>query len=197
MGEPIKLIPFPDRVVERNTQYHREDFQLDAQKLRDAVSRYLMDERTFYFMSRPSGTWCVLERDAFLRESDGYKIWTHYADMPDGIEAYRITITGNHKGTPLGTVVKLNYREQVRRVMEKALPVQGVELTFISREKITIPLEKYIADREHIFFEYGATRNLRYLPESEAALTRIIMDEHRFQKGWRPKQKQPHTPPAR
>ena len=101
MGKEISLIAFLDEVVSRNTQHYRKDFELDAQKLRDALNSPYMDERIFYFMSRPNGTWCVLERDVFLRDSDGYKIWTHYADMPDGIEAYRVTITGRH--SPYGS----------------------------------------------------------------------------------------------
>ena len=191
MADKIKLIPFLNKVVERNTQHYKQDFQQDAQKLRDAIRRPDMDERTFYFMSRPSGTWCVLERDVFLRDSDGHKIWTQYADMPDGIEAYRVTITG-HTGErgdiPLGSVVKLNYREQVRRVMERALPVAEVELTFYSREKITLPIDKYRNNQEQIFFDYGAIEHLRNLPESEADLSRAILTEHRFQKG-RPSRK--------
>ena len=112
MGKEISLIAFLDEVVSRNTQHYRKDFELDAQKLRDALNSPYMDERIFYFMSRPNGTWCILERDAFLRDSDGYKIWTHYADMPDDIEAYRVTITGRRCTAPMGHVVKLNYREQ-------------------------------------------------------------------------------------
>ena len=101
MGKEISLIAFLDEVVSRNTQHYRKDFELDAQKLRDALNSPYMDERIFYFMSRPNGTWCVLERDVFLRDSDGYKIWTHYADMPDGIEAYRVTITGRRGTAPM------------------------------------------------------------------------------------------------
>ena len=112
MGKEISLIAFLDEVVSRNTQHYKSDFELDAQKLRDALDSPNQDERVFYFMSRPNGTWCVLERDAFLRESDGYKIWTHYANMPAGIEAYRIVITGQCGTAPMGYVVKLNYREQ-------------------------------------------------------------------------------------
>lgn len=123
MGKEISLIAFLDEVVSRNTQHYKSDFELDAQKLRDALDSPNQDERVFYFMSRPNGTWCVLERDAFLRESDGYKIWTHYANMPAGIEAYRIVITGQCGTAPMGYVVKLNYREQVQRVIKAALPM--------------------------------------------------------------------------
>ena len=63
MGKEISLIAFLDEVVSRNTQHYRKDFELDAQKLRDALNSPYMDERIFYFMSRPNGTWCVLERE--------------------------------------------------------------------------------------------------------------------------------------
>ena len=140
MEKEISLIAFLDEVVSRNTQHYRKDFELDAQKLRDALNSPYMDERIFYFMSRPNGTWCILERDAFLRDSDGYKIWTHYADMPDGIEAYRVTITGRRGTAPMGHVVKLNYREQVQRVIKVAMPVDAVELTFYTGDTIRIPM---------------------------------------------------------
>lgn len=148
MGKEISLIAFLDEVVSRNTQHYRKDFELDAQKLRDALNSPYMDERIFYFMSRPNGTWCILERDAFLRDSDGYKIWTHYADMPDGIEAYRVTITGRRGTAPMGYVVKLNYREQVQRVIKAAMPVDAVELTFYTGDTIRIPMEKYRKQRK-------------------------------------------------
>ena len=120
--------------------------------------------------------------------------------MPDGIEAYRVTITG-HTGKsddiPLGSVVKLDYREQVQRVMERALPVVEVELTFYSREQITLPLDKYLNNQEQIFFDYGAIERLRHLPRSEADLSRIIQMEHRFQKGWRPRKGRKPQEPSR
>ena len=194
MEKQINLIAFLDEVVSRNTQHYKKDFVLDAQKLRDALTKSRQDERIFYFMSRPNGTWCVLERDAFLCGSDGHKIWTYYADMADGIEAYRVVITGRHGTEPMGYVVKLNYRDQVRRVIKAAMPVDAVELTFYTGDTIRIPMEKYQKQREEIFFDYGTIKSFRCCPKSEAELYRVISMEHRYQKGWRPKtKKRPDT----
>ena len=197
MGKQINLIAFLNGVVSRNTQNYRKDFELDAQKLRDALTKSEQDERIFYFMSRPNGTWCVLERDAFLCGSDGHKIWTYYADMADGIEAYRVVITGRHGTEPMGYVVKLNYRDQVQRVIKAAIPFEDVELTFYSGEKFRMPMEQYRKQREEIFFEYGAIQNFRCCPKSEAELYRVISMEHRLQKGWQPKTKKGPDTPAR
>ena len=140
MADKIKLIPFLNKVVERNTRHYKQDFQQDAQKLRDA---------------------------------------------------------GERGDIPLGTVVKINYREQVRRVIEKALPVEAVELTFYSREQITLPIDKYRNNQEQIFFDYGAIQHLRYIPKNEAELCRAILMEHRFQKGWKPRKGQKPQNPSR
>ncbi len=56
---------------------------------------------------------------------------------PDGIEAYRVTISGRRGTAPMGHVVKLNYREQVQRVIKAAIPFEDVELTFYSGEKVS------------------------------------------------------------
>ena len=45
MEKEISLIAFLDEVVSRNTQHYRKDFELDAQKLRDALNSPYMDER--------------------------------------------------------------------------------------------------------------------------------------------------------
>lgn len=189
MGKEISLIAFLDEVVSRNTQHYRKDFELDAQKLRDALNSPYMDERIFYFMSRPNGTWCVLERDVFLRDSDGYKIWTHYADMPDGIEAYRVTITGRRGTAPMGHVVKLNYREQVQRVIKVAIPFDDVELTFYSGEKFRMPMEQYRKQREEIFFEYGAIQNFRCCPKMRRNCTALFQWSIAYKRVGSPKQK--------
>ena len=68
MKKEISLIAFLDEVVSRNTQHYKKDFELDAQKLRDALNSPYMDERVFYFMSRPNrdmvcaGTGCLSPR---------------------------------------------------------------------------------------------------------------------------------------
>ena len=117
--------------------------------------------------------------------------------MPDGIEAYRVTITGRRGTAPMGHVVKLNYREQVQRVIKAAIPFEDVELTFYTGDTIRIPMEKYWKQREEIFFDYGTIKSFRCCPKSEAELYRVISMEHRLQKGWQPKTKKRLDTPAR
>lgn len=195
MPENIKLIPFLEQVMEQTTKHYKSDIQYDFMRLREAINEPDMEDRTFYWMARPNGTWLVRERDAFLRDSDGYLIWTHYAQDPAGIKAYRVVVTGGQGNIPLGTAFPIHYAEQVKRVEQRALPVVKLELTFCSDEKMDLTPEQYKKEREWIFGEYGMTRHIRYCPESEDELARILLLERRYQKGWRPRQKK--RPPDR
>ena len=58
----VELLPFLESVTARVVRHYRQDFEYDRAKLRDAVSEHDMENRVFYWMARPSGTWCVLER---------------------------------------------------------------------------------------------------------------------------------------
>ena len=89
MEESIDILAFLEQVMLENTRSYQSDFQYDIARLRDAALESDPERRTFYWMSRPAGTWLVTERDAFLRGSNGYTIWTHYAGEPKGIRAYR------------------------------------------------------------------------------------------------------------
>ena len=109
MEENIDILAFLEKVMLKNTHSYQSDFQYDIARLRDAALESDPERRTFYWMSRPAGTWLVTERDAFLRGSNGYTIWTHYAGEPKGIRAYRVAVTGGSRERPLGTVRKLNY----------------------------------------------------------------------------------------
>ena len=132
MEESIDILAFLEQVMLENTRSYQSDFQYDIARLRDAALESDPERRTVYWMSRPAGTWLVTERDAFLRGSNGYTIWTHYAGEPKGIRAYRVAVTGGSRERPLGTVRKLNYAQQVKRVEARALPTVRLELFFCS-----------------------------------------------------------------
>lgn len=165
MEESIDILAFLEQVMLENTRSYQSDFQYDIARLRDAALESDPERRTFYWMSRPAGTWLVTERDAFLRGSNGYTIWTHYAGEPKGIRAYRVAVTGGSRERPLGTVRKLNYAQQVKRVEARALPTVRLELFFCSGQVREIAPERYKKEREWLFNEYGMLEYLRYCPE--------------------------------
>lgn len=121
------ILAFLAQIVQKNTRTYPEDFDLDAKKLWDSAQDPNMENRAFYWMSRPHGTWCVREREVFLDDTNANCIWTHYAAYPDGILAYRIVVEGIRDGKLAGKVIPIDYAKQVRRVMRSVLPVATIQ----------------------------------------------------------------------
>lgn len=195
MERQIEIIPFLSRVVQENTHAYREDFDYDVRKITRAVQESNMEDRTFYWMSRPCGTWCVKERNVFLRETEEHAIWTYYESEPEGIRAYRIAITSRRDGAAIGNVFPLRYREQVQRIQQAALPVATVEVTYPNGHTAIMTYDEFNKCKGHLYDRYGMPERIRYAPENEAELTKRIMLEHRFQKEQRRNSRGKTSPP--
>ena len=183
MGNRIDVLAFLAQVVEENTTGYRSDFQYDVRMLTQAAQEKDMRDRVFYWMSRPNGTWCVKEREVFLQGSGSHSIWTYYADQPEGIRAYRVTITGMEGRKVMGQVIPLDYKTQVRRVQEQAIPATALTLQYESGHTIVVPYDGHQASLNTVRPGHGTIRAVQYEPDNEAELTRIIMVEHRHQTG--------------
>lgn len=143
MGKEISLIAFLDEVVSRNTQHYRKDFELDAQKLRDALNSPYMDERIFYFMSRP----IVREKELCQRIDAAVEVWSKQAQQtqqymkaleyvktpptPHTSNRWTVNEYGNHEMSNM--VYRFSWREYEHtewdRTLEKSVP-KSWELTW-------------------------------------------------------------------
>ena len=100
-------------IVQKNTRAYTADFDFDAKRLWDSAQETDMERRSFLWMCRTHGTWCVLEHEVFLDDTNANCIWTHYADCPEGLLAYRVVIEGIRDGKLAGRVIPLDYAKQV------------------------------------------------------------------------------------
>lgn len=179
----IDVLNFLSSVVQENTEFYQSDFDYDISTLRNAARETNMADRSFYWMSRRSGTWCLKEREVYLRHTGAFSIWTHYADAADPIRAYRVVITGRRNETVIGDVYELDYGQQVQRVMRDALPVHLVTLSFADGSIMTMLYDEYNRDKKALTARHGKIHDIAWFPENEAALTKALMLEHRFQAG--------------
>lgn len=178
MEKKIDIIPFLEGIVEENTQQYQSDFSYDEKRLQDAMLEVSQENRTFLWMSRPSGTYCFLEREAFIKESTAHIAWTHYEYEADHIRAYRVIVAPGQEGNfVLGKVVPLNYGEQVQRVKKNAIRAQTVELAFEDGTTLTMPYGEYSKHFRSLIAEHRRIEQIHYKPESEAELAGILMAE--------------------
>ena len=127
MEKKIDIIPFLAGIVEENTQHYQSDFAYDEKRLQAAMLEISQEDRTFLWMSRPCGTLCVPEREAFIKESTAHIAWTHYDYDAEHIKAYRVIVEPGREGASvLGQVKPLRYGEQVERVKRNAVHAEMV-----------------------------------------------------------------------
>jgi len=180
MEKKIDIIPFLEGIVEENTQHYQEDFARDEKRLQAAMLEMYQEDRTFLWMSRPCGTWCVLEREVFLRETSAHTIWTHgdYIAEADKIKAYRVIVAPGYPGAfVLGKIQPLNYGEQVQRVTRNAIHVQLVGLAFEDGFSSDLPYEQYSRQFRGLIAAHGKIETIHYKPENEAELRGILQTE--------------------
>ena len=172
------ILNFLEKIVQRNTLAYKEDFDVDKEILWNSAQESSLEHRSFLWMSRPCGTWCVPERETYLQDSRAYKTWTFYADQPNGIKAYRVVVDGVRDGKLAGKIIPLDYAKQVQRVIKSALPIVKIQY----RDKD----DSFCENSYHAFMNSSmpydeAIHDIRYVPESEAELQHILMLEHRME----------------
>lgn len=196
MEKKIDIISFLAGIVEENTHSYQSDFTYDEARLTAAMLETSQENRTFLWLSRPCGTLCVLEREAFIKESTAHITWTHYDYDADHIKAYRVIVALGREGPfVLGQVKPLNYGEQVKRVEQNALPAEMVELTFADGTELEIPYAVYSGSFRGLINAHGRIERIHYKPGNEAELARVLQKERMISavKKKRPGKKKPAT----
>ena len=197
MEKKIEIIPFLAEIVKENTSIYQTDLGFDEKCLQAAMLEANRENRIFLWMCRPCGTWCVLEREAFLKSSDAFAIWTHpdYIAQADHIKAYRIFVEPGQPGSAvLGTVQPLNYAEQVERVKQQALPVDQVTVTFKSGEIRTMPFGDYLKQCHNLVCDSKTIEHIQYHAKDEGRLSgTLFLERHPLKE--RPRR--PKKPPTR
>ena len=178
MEKKIDIIPFLAGIVEENTQHYQSDFAYDEKRLQAAMLEISQEDRTFLWMSRPCGTLCVPEREAFIKESTAHIAWTHYDYDAEHIKAYRIIVEPGREGAfVLGQVKPLRYGEQVERVKQNAIHAEMVELTFADGTELELPYAAYSGHFHSLINDHGRIERIHYKPGNELELDCVLQKE--------------------
>lgn len=180
MEKKIDIIPFLEGIVAENTHHYQSNFAYDEKRLQAAMLEISQEDRTFLWMSRPCGTWCFLERDIFIRDTQAHTVWTNedYIAEAGQIKAYRIIVAPGRQGAfVLGKVTPLNYGEQVQRVKQYAIHAETVGLTFADGTELEMSCAAYSKSLHGLINTHGQIEHIYYKPRNEAELNSILRAE--------------------
>ena len=174
-------------VVELNTEHYKSDFKYDIERFKKAAQHPDGENNRLLFMSRQSGTWCVTERDAHIRDSEAFNIWNGYATVlgdinsymssvivNDRILAFAVEIKGIENGRIKGDIYELDFRDSIREINRAALPKDSVTIKFEDGAAMTLPYAEYDAQRERLSYQHGKIMDFRVAPADEGKLQEVL-----------------------
>lgn len=166
-------------IMETNTNHYQSDFQLDIKALVKAAKEAgntTPEDRTFLWMARPNGTWCLLEKNVFLKDSWEHEVWRFYGEQTsDKILAYRVEVSGIENNKVNGRLYELDYENHIRRVKTLAVPAGQMELIYERGER-TQKAEKPISRQEDPVL--GDLKRFILKPDNPGKLAEVLYEEH-------------------
>ena len=171
--ENVDVIASLDTIMRLNTAHYQSDFKYDMDAIRRSVDSRNQDDKILLWMSRPAGTWCFRERDAFVRETESHFTWDYYRGSKDAILAYTVEITGK----VTGNLYELDYQEHAAHIAKKALPVEQVTLSFQDGESRRFDYAEYDGNRDGIASRYGEITAIQYEPACAWELQDLLRAE--------------------
>lgn len=118
-------------VVEKNTVFYKEDFEIDKQIIQRAAESDDPDEKRLLWLSRKSGTQCLNEREAFIRDTRDFNTWQFYAQQTDDhIIAFVVEPYFVQGKAAIGNLYEIDFREHAAEMAKKAVSVSEKEITF-------------------------------------------------------------------
>lgn len=166
-------------VVNKNTKQHKDDFKKDISILSTAAKNPDCPEekRTFLWLSRPMGTYCVPEREAFIKGTQSHAIWTFYR-TGDSSEAkssiaYVVVVKGKNGRKIFSSLYPIDYIKHSEHTEKVAVKTQN-QRVYYEKGEIILPSEVHTYPESE---ELGKIKTFEYIPDNPEALKEVLRTE--------------------
>lgn len=174
----IDLLDSLERIMKKNTLSYQGDFSYDRKELEEVAAKadaLPLRERTYLWMSRRCGTWCLKEGRVFLKPTAAHHIWTYYGDgKSERILAYAVEVTGLEDGKVIGNLYPLDYREHVELVKRRSVPADQVRVVH-EKGAYFQDVDKRVHKGGHKLFDKFLYSE--YVPNDSGALETVLRQE--------------------
>lgn len=174
----VDLLENLEKIMKKNTKSYQSDFAYDREDLEKAAAKadtVPLRERTYLWMSRRCGTWCLEEKGVFLKPTSAHHIWTYYGeDTGQKILAYAVEVTGIVDGKVMGNLYPINYREHVELVKRVSLPADRLRLVYEKGERFQDSDKQVSKEADQTL---GRFLYSEYVPNDSSALEAVLDQE--------------------
>ena len=184
--ENVDIIAALGAIVELNTEHYKSDFKYDIAQFKRAAQHPDGENNRFLWLSRPSGTYCQLERDTYIKDTAALNYWNGCAtilgkDTPhnkvivnDRVMTFAVEVTGIKNGRIVGNLHELNYPNHIRQLNHVALPLHTVTATYKDGTTVTLPHKEHNAQHPQLHHQHGQLQTLTPHPKDPDALHTVL-----------------------
>jgi hypothetical protein len=186
--ENVDIAAVLGAVLEVNTEHYRSDFKYDLEMFKKAALSPDGENNRFLWLSRINGTYCHLEREAYIKNTEAFHWWTGNATIlgdinsymssvivQDRIMAYAVVVTGLENRRVMGNLYQLDYRDSVRDVHRTALPLHTISAKYEDGTEYNhMSHAEHNGQQERLYHQHGKITDYRVHPEDESTLQTIL-----------------------
>jgi len=171
----VDILSFMDDVVQKHTKQYQSDFEIDKEILYRAADSQEQQDRVFVWLCRTAGTWCLLERNVFLKDTSENSIFNFYMEQTsEPILAYLIEIASGTQDSVMGNVYALNYAEYYRHIHVESLDAETIVLKYEHGCRTKMAYEHINGYPDT---DYGKLVSVQCQPHSQEELSRLLWSE--------------------
>ena len=176
----IDILSFMNEVVQKHTKYYQSDFEIDKEILLEAAEKQEQQDKTFLWLCRESGTWCLQERNVFLKDTREYNTFRFYKEQTtEPILAFLIEVISAAAISVIGNIYMVDYEEYYHHVLTVSLPTKSVLFQYEHGFRIREP--EAIIDG-YPDMEYGMFLSIQHQPHSQEQLAEMLWREKQERK---------------
>ncbi len=176
----VDILEFMGKVVEKHTKFYQSDFEIDKEILSEAADRKEQQEKTFLWLCRTHGTWCLLERNVYLkgtRENNTFRFYAEQTSEP--VLAFLVEVTGGTQDSVMGNVYALNYTGHYNHVHSVSIKTETVILEYEHGCRVQSADDRFSGCPD---MDYGRLQSVQYRPHSQEELLQLLWNERRERK---------------
>lgn len=174
--ENVDVFATLNAIMRQNTAHYQNDFEIDKRMLWRAAESSDAAEKNYLWMSRPSGTHCLRERDVYLQGAREHNTFRFYAEQThDRVLAYAVMLTGIEQNKVMGNLYELDYREQVKQVQRDALPADTITLFYENGIRSQHAKQYFDGQPDR---DFGNFLRFEVQPNDPDALQALLLTEH-------------------
>ena len=173
--ENVDILKSLKAIMQTHTEHFQSDFDIDVKVLKQAAKSPNPEDKKYLWLCRPAGTWCLRERDTFIKDTREHNTFCFYAEQTrDKILAYAVELTGIEKDRVTGNLYELDYQKHYKHVKDASVTPGDTKLIYENGERTQEAGKRITGDADP---NLGKFVNFEEQPKNPAALQSVLRDE--------------------